>query len=264
MSKTIPLFIFFLSSFCFSQDQKIKASLISFEKLKAETILGYDSLGNLYFVDQGILFKKNNNELHQYKNLSLGKLSHVDFINPLNVLLFYENFNTVIFLDNQFNEIQKINLSESLSSLAITALGNASQNRLWIYDQLNQQISLYNYLKNAPQTITPSAIGNIVYYQTQFNTFQWIDLNSNWFTCDVYGKITNNGKVSPFNQIQLLPNNYVIISYEEKLQIQDVTKHVFYTIENIPKSIHKFYYKDQILSIFTDEGVTNYKIKIPN
>ena len=66
---------------------------------------------------------------------------------PMDTVLFYEDFNTVIFLDNQFNEIQKINLSESLPSLAVTAIGNASQNRLWIYDNLNQQISLYDYLK---------------------------------------------------------------------------------------------------------------------
>jgi hypothetical protein len=29
--------------------------------------------------------------------------------NPLNIVLFYENFNVVILLDNQLNETQKIN-----------------------------------------------------------------------------------------------------------------------------------------------------------
>jgi hypothetical protein len=264
MNKTITLFIFLFTCCCFSQEQKIEATFISNEKLTADLILGSDSLGNVYFVSNEILFKKNKTEVHQYKNIALGKISHVDFLNPFRIVLFYEDFNTVIFLDNQFNEIQKINLSETLPSLAITAIGNASQNRLWIYDNLNQQISLYDYLKNTHQPITPVAMGNFLYYETQFNTFQWIDVNSNWFLCDVFGKITNKGKVSAFEQIQLLPNYGTLFYYEGKLKIQDLKKQNLYTVENIPKTFQKFYYKDQILSIFTNEGITNYKIIIPN
>jgi len=34
-------------------------------------------------------------------------------------------------------------------------------------------------------------------------------------------------------------------------------------IENVEKSFKNFYYKDQILSIFTNQGISNYKITIP-
>ena len=91
MTKTITLFLFLFTCCCFSQVQKIEATFISEDKLTAELILGSDNLGNVYFVSNEILFKKNKNESHQYKNISLGKISHVDFLNPLRVVLFYED-----------------------------------------------------------------------------------------------------------------------------------------------------------------------------
>ena len=42
-----------------------------------------------------------------------------------------------------------------------------------------------------------------------------------------------------------------------------VSKSLTRTIENIEKSFKNFYYKDQILSIFTNQEITNYKIIIP-
>jgi hypothetical protein len=36
-----------------------------------------------------------------------------------------------------------------------------------------------------------------------------------------------------------------------------------YKIENVKKTFKNYYYKDQILSIFTNHGITNYKITIP-
>ena len=41
------------------------------------------------------------------------KIKKVDLINPLKVTLFYEEFNTVVLLDNQMNEIQKIDFSKN-------------------------------------------------------------------------------------------------------------------------------------------------------
>jgi hypothetical protein len=54
-----------------------------------------------------IFFLKSARETFVYQNFSLGKITKVDLQNPLKIVLFYENFNTVVTLDNQLNEIQK-------------------------------------------------------------------------------------------------------------------------------------------------------------
>jgi hypothetical protein len=68
--------------------------------------LGYDSFGFIIPLKQ-YFSKIGTRETFVYQNFSLGKITKVDLQNPLKIVLFYENFNTVVTLDNQLNEIQK-------------------------------------------------------------------------------------------------------------------------------------------------------------
>jgi hypothetical protein len=259
------LLLFFISFFAssFGQDKILVASKKDSTTLIADHFLGYDQFGFYYSVKNNVLSKSKKDESFEYKNISLGKTTKIDIQNPLKIILFYENFNTIILLDNQLSETQKINLSENDVPIMATATGIASQNKLWIYNSLTQQIGLLDYLKNTFQTITPAFQGNIKYYQTDFNTFQWIDNNLNWFSCDVFGKITNLGRVADFDQAQITINQSIIFSKGEKLYVQDFKTSTIAPIENVEKSFKNFYYKDQILSIFTNQGISNYKISIP-
>jgi len=260
-----PFLLFFLSfiAACFGQGKTYVATKVDSTVLSADNFLGYDQFGFYYSIKNNVLSKSKKNKSFEYRNISLGKPTKIDIQNPLKIMMFYENFNTIILLDNQLSETQKINLSENEVPIMATATGIASQNKLWIYNGLTQQIGLFDYLKNTFQTITPAFQGNIKYYQSDFNTFQWIDNNLNWFSCDIFGKITSLGKVADFDQIQLTTEQYVIFSKEEKLYVQDFKTTTIAPIENVEKSFKNFYYKDQILSIFTNQGISNYKISIP-
>ena len=246
-----------------AQEHKIVAKQIEMLQTDITAFVGFDGMGNLYYTKNNVFYKKNNQELWQYKNVSLGKITKVDFQNQLKILLFYENFNTIILLDNQLNETQKINFSENTTPIVVLATGIASQNRLWIYNSLTQEVGLFDFLKNTYKTITPPLRGNLKHYESDFNTFRWIDDKLNWYSCDVFGKITTQGKVADYDQIQFISNQEVVFSKNGQLFLQDLNKDTIYTIENVNKSFKNFYYKDQILSIFTNQEITNYKIPIP-
>lgn len=264
MLKRMILLLFTLqSAMALSQEHNLKAVPISTRQIDANVYVGFDGIGNLYYIKNNVFYMKNEKESWQYKNVSLGKPTKIDIQNPLKIMLFYENFNTVVILDNQLNETQKINFSEKEVTIVVTATGIASQNRLWIYNGLTQQIGLFDYLKNTFQSITPSFQGNLKYYESDFNTFQWIDGELNWYSCDVFGKIISLGKVSNFDQIQAIGNQIIIFSKDGKLILRDIGKNKIYTIENVEKSFNNFFYKDQILSIFTNQEIINYKITIP-
>lgn len=262
-TKTFFLFLIFQFALVFAQEQTIKGKQISLQKIDMDVFVGFDGMGNIYYTKNNIFYKKNKQELWQYKNISLGKITKVDIQNQLKIMLYYENFNTVILLDNQLNEAQKINFSENETPILVSSTGIASQNRLWICNSLTQQIGLFDYLKNTYLSITPSFQGNLRYYESDFNTFQWIDDQLNWYSCDVFGKIISLGKVSNFDQIQIIGNQINIFSKDQKLILQDLSKNTSYNIENVDKSFKKFFYKDQILAIFTDHEIINYKITIP-
>ena len=263
MKRPFLLFFLFFIAACFGQGKTYVATKLDSTVLSADYFLGYDQFGFYYLIKNNVLSKHKKGESFEYKNISLGKPTKIDIQNPLKIMLFYENFNSIILLDNQLSETQKINLSENDVPIMATATGIASQNRLWIYNSLTQQIGLFDYLKNTFQSITPSFQGSLKHYESDFNTFQWIDNNLNWYSVDVFGKITSLGKVSDFDQIQAITNQLIIFSKEKKLYVQDLKNGTISPIENVEKSFKNFCYKDQILSIFTNQGISNYKISIP-
>ncbi|MDD2674043.1 MAG: hypothetical protein PHF81_04120 [Flavobacterium sp.] len=263
MKKVILLLLIGSFSMMISQNLKQNAVLMDSIRFDGDQFLGYDPFGFYYTIKNNVFSKINTRDTLEYKNISLGKITKVDLQNPLKIVLFYENFNTVILLDNQLNEIQKINFSESTIPIVVSAIGIASQNQLWIYNSMNQQLGLYDYLNTIYKTISVPSAENIKNYFSDFNAFYWIDNKNNWYACDIFGRITNNGKVPDFESIEIINKNQFIYSTNGSLIFQDLEKDQKTEIKIAEKSFKKFYYKDQILSIFTSEGITNYKIIIP-
>ncbi|RZK11001.1 MAG: hypothetical protein EOO46_08420 [Flavobacterium sp.] len=263
MKKLIRIFLLLTAIASFSQEQKLLVSRYETVDLVMDNFVGIDKFGFRYFIKNNILFKQKDRQSLEYKNLSLGKIAKVDLQNPLKLLLFYEDFNTIVTLDNQLNETQRVNFSENTMPIIVSATGIASQNRFWIYNSLTQQLGLYDYLKNTLQTLASPFQENLQYYDSDFNYFQWIDEKGNWNICDVFGKIATIGKVDAFERLQFIGDRQLLYSNEGQLHILDLKNDKKYSLENVEKSFQSFYYKDQILSIFTPQGITNYKITLP-
>lgn len=262
----VLFFNFCLFPVALAQNQKINPILISKLKFDADTFLGYDAFGYYYQIKNNVFSKRKGTEIFEYKNVSLGRITTVDLQNPLKIVVFYEDFNAVILLDNQLNETTKINFSQNSTPIVASAVGMSTQNQLWIYNALNQQIGLFDYLKNEYKTTSTPLIENIKYYQTDFNTFYWIDEKNNWLSCDIFGKITTLGKIPRFDAIVLLNSDQFIFSDTNLLYLKNVKNKNLEANSEIKiseKTFLNFYYKDQILSIFTPERITNYKILTP-
>lgn len=249
-----------------AQNKKIDASLISQFNADIDAFQGYDFFGFSYQIKNNVFRKIKGNEIFEYKNVSLGNITKVDILNPLKIVLFYEDFNTVVLLDNQLNKMTEINFSLNENPIVVNGIGMSTQNQLWIYNGLNQQIGLFDYLKNEYKTVSTPLTEPIKYYQTDFNTFYWIDKKNNLFSCDIFGKTIALGKVPDFDRIQIIDSNSYIFSRANLLYFKDKASaglDTFYEIEILQKSFDKFCYKDQILSIFTAKEITNYKIVTP-
>ena len=263
MKKGLFLLLLFCSLPISGQNQEIKILKLNSYFFEADDFLGHDKFGFRYFIINNTLNKQKDSLTLQYKNVSLGKIARVDLQNPLKIVLFYENFNTVVTLDNQLNETQKINFSAHPVPIVAAAIGMASQNRLWVYNSLSQQIGLFDYLKLDYKPLTVPFTGRLKFYEADFNYFHWIDDTLNRYTCDVYGKVSNLGKVPDFDHLQFLNSNWLLFSKDSRLYAYDVAGNKTHVLGIDEKTFKSFTAKDQILSIFTSEGITNYKIIIP-
>lgn len=263
MKKIIYLFLFFSSILAHSQYTDQVASQMSSQFIAADEYIGEDSYGYQYFIKNNVFFKIKNKEFLQYKNVSLGKITKVDIQNPLRIILFYENFNTIISLDNQLSEVQKINFSEKPEGIVPTAIGISSQNNLWVFNSMNQQLGLYNFVTNNYQTIGLPFEKNIKNYTSDFNYFYWIDESNLFYSADIFGKKKLLGKIPDYDSVFIADEKIILFQKNENLYIFDVEKNKTIPVNNIEKSFKSFNYKNQNLAIFTNEGITNYKINLP-
>ena len=271
MYRNVQKILFSLFLFCTfhvvsAQDLGINPTLISQYKNTADEFLGYDSFGYSYQITNNVFSKIKGKEIFEYKNVSLGKITKVDLQNPLKIVLFYEDFNSVVLLDNQLNKMTEINFSQNAAPIMVNAIGMSTQNQLWIYNTLNQQIGLFDYLKNEYKTVSIPLTEPIKYYQTDFNTFYWIDKKNNGYSCDIFGKITSLGPIEDFDKIVIISPSQYLFSKNRLLYFKGINKlspEVISEIKILEKTFDNFYYKDQILSIFTATDISNYKIVTP-
>lgn len=95
-----------------------------------------DQLQQLYIAtpeNEIIKYSPDGKVLFRYNNNTLGEIGFIDASNPLNVLVYYPDFKTVINLDRTLNESGQINLFD-LGVIDVNGIGRSSDNNLWLYD----------------------------------------------------------------------------------------------------------------------------------
>ncbi|HNV95491.1 MAG TPA: hypothetical protein PKG63_03380 [Bacteroidales bacterium] len=100
-----------------------------------------DIFDNVYVISKSDLKQLNStgDVLKTYSNRNLGDITFVDATNPMRILLFYANFNQVVFINTKLSPISE---PVSLDDLGFTSVGiacSSSQNGFWIFDTRNSQ-----------------------------------------------------------------------------------------------------------------------------
>jgi hypothetical protein len=97
-----------------------------------------DNLDNIYFVDQGNQLKKRNangDSVGVFNNVrNYGKLQSIDATNPLKLLLYYQNFATIIVLDRFLNTRNVINLRKQ-NIFNVKTIASSYDNHIWLFDE---------------------------------------------------------------------------------------------------------------------------------
>ncbi len=246
------------------QSQVVIAAIKQSEiKLTCDIFLGFDNQKSIYSLKNNILTKKSDGITYQYNNLSLGKITKVDFQNPLQIVVFYKNFNSVVLLDNQLNEIKKMDFNLKSTPITLEAVALSSQNQIWIYDSISSKIGLYNVNTDTYKWISTMLENPISYYESDYTHFYWTDINLNLHRISIYGTIEKLGILPKFDVIQLTKNGNSIYKIDNELYYYDLTSKSSSKIAIDEKIISKFFFRDGILSIFTQNEITNYKIILP-
>ena len=178
----IVIFLFF--QLFFVNAQEIQIEFLNDFPLKADTFIGIDDFENYYYIKDNTLYKKTSQQVYTYTNTQLGKITSVDITNPLKVLLFYSDFNTVLFLDNKLNELTtSINFTSDSFLQQITFVNISSNNNLWLYSLDDNVLQLWNHQTKKVQFSSQP----LSFYINDFNAIEQL---SSYKSCWLIGTET--------------------------------------------------------------------------
>ncbi|MFN4083459.1 MAG: hypothetical protein ACK4K9_07510 [Bacteroidia bacterium] len=157
------------------------AKQIATIKQKAK-MLSIDKLGNIYVVtttNQLYKYSSNGTLLSTLNFNYSGNITSLDVTNPLEIYVFYQELNTIVFLDNNLAFRGKIDLGNSGIHQAF-AIARSYENGIWVFDATDLMLKKLDKEGNITQTS-----GNIrQYINANFKPQCIIDDGLNVFISD--------------------------------------------------------------------------------
>lgn len=119
--------------------------ILPLAKVISDSLLDFevDNLGKLYLIGANQQLKKldqNFDSVGIFNDLRrFGQLHSIDVSNPLKVLLFYKDFNTIQILDRFLNVRSTLDLRKT-GILQVSAITQSYDNNIWLFDELDSKI----------------------------------------------------------------------------------------------------------------------------
>lgn len=255
--KIISLFFILLTQILLGQELKP----IESKPLKADVFIGIDSYKNQYYIKSNVLHKQGPDGSYMFNDYQLGRISTVDIINPLKVVLFYEDLNTVVFVDNKLTEIERINFNNLPDFLNISTATNAGNNRLWIFNVDTQQLELYNYRSQRRSIVSQPVARKLLSQASNFN-YCFLLTEKKLRTFNVYGSLLSELDAEGFNKIIQQNENVIAMKGNELFYISENTiKPIKIPIpENTPKDLQL---TQDLLYIYDGINILTYRLTQP-
>ncbi len=254
----IPLLIIalaFVSSSVYAQAKSSFPSKTDFFQL--------DLLGQLYFVNGSELKKYSKDAvlLNTFSNLYLGDITSLDVSDPMNILLYYDDNNQIILLDNQLAvKNSPIDLSElgyEQASLVCLSYNNG----FWLFDPISQALIRFNNLLD--ETDNSGNILNVTGYQIQpvqlIERDNQVILRDNKYGIFVFDRFGNYIKRIPFvniddlyirsGQWQILKNDTNLFFNPLTMQI-DTIPLLYNNVNEIRINKNRIYYRNNKNNFF--------------
>lgn len=123
-----------------------------------------DHLENIYFIDGYKLLKIDTatGEVMEFGSYSAGEISLADVSNPFQIMVFYRDFNRVVFLDNKLSRLRsEISLSELGVEQAVLAC-TSGRGGMWIFSDRDSRIIYFDQqLRNTHQSMIIGAVAGV-------------------------------------------------------------------------------------------------------
>ena len=251
-------YLFLLLSFAVFGQNQINTVLVKSTPTDNNSLVSIDEFGTQYFFNANTFLARGTFGNLEYSNIQLGNITTANAFNPLKINLFYDDFNTIILLDNRLAEIQKIDFNLITPFRDISHVSSANDNDIWIFNVNTQQLELFNYKTNKTKYKTLPIEGQVLNITSNYN-YCWL-LTSNYiYTYSYFGTLISKIKNDGFEAIKtngqnmyLLKNNKLFFKAKSEDNIVNV---------KIPELlISQFFVTNETLYIYDGKNVNQYQL----
>ncbi|HUX84958.1 MAG TPA: hypothetical protein VMV20_06965 [Chitinophagaceae bacterium] len=187
-----------------------------------------DNLGNIYFItkDSGLIkYDIRTDTTITYSDYRYGALGSVDAANPLQPLLFYPDFGTILVMD-RFLSVQNTIDLRVLNIFKADAAAASNDNRIWVFDE--QQAKLKKIDLNGNSVLETVDLRTVLGLVPQPNLIldqggmvYCCDSSRGIFVFDYYGTYRNELHFTGISSLQWF-NSQLIFYHDGKLTRYDL------------------------------------------
>lgn len=234
---------------------------ISFTEKNAH--IEIDAFGNIYVINTNEIIKYNSSGILQKKfsTKRYGKIDFVDAMNPLKILVYYKDFQQLIFLDNQMSASSDVISLESIGYEQTSLVCSSSNNSFWIYDKQNNELSRFDAeLKSLVKTGNLKRILDIDIkpnYMQEHNNYLYLNCpNEGVLVFDIYGTFYKTIPLKNLKEFNVVNGD---VFYYDNHSLKQYQAQTFNTIEKqFPDSLisNVIWQNSKIYKVYSDSLVT--------
>ncbi len=260
MKKNLLLIFLVLSAMCcYSQVDEVWNVVATADDFEI------DKLGNIYLVKDNVVGKydADMNFVCSYDNYSAGTISSLDVANPFKVIVFYSEYNKLIYLDSKLSELRSPILVDDAGFYNVQVVCSSSFGGFWIFDEQNscvrrigsdlsttqQGTSLYEELGDA----------NVVEMQETISYIFLMSDNGKILVLDKFGNFYRSIEAEACEGF-CVDNDLLYCNEKSGLVLYDLASEKNAIISG--KIIGKFGVKHDLLYVLSENRLTCNKIKI--
>lgn len=243
-------------------------TLESAKPLLADRFIGLDNYKNTYFIKDRIIHKQGPDGNFRFNDLQLGRITSVDIINPLKVIAFFQDTNTVVMLDNKLNEIERINFNNLPQFLNVSTATNAGNNSLWLFNVDTQQLELYNYGSKMQTVVSQPFPGKLLSQASNFNyCFTLTEKKLRAF--NIYGSLLNETDSEAYEKIIQQNENLIALKENSLFFLPDFARrnpeidHKTAPLELPEITVKDLQLTNDFLYIYDGENLHTFKLTLP-
>lgn len=259
---------------CFTWFSGIAQSDTSFKLIRIVkgdiAAFSVDNLDNVYILDNRNQLKKYNNNgdsVAVFNDVKkYGQVTYMDVSNPMKVLLYYQNFSTVVMLDRFLNIRNIVDLRKQ-NIFRAKAIGQSYDNKIWVYDELEYKLKKLDedgkLLQETPdfrlllgQALTPQKIFDENKYVYLYDSTYGVTV------FDYYGALKNNIMIQRWNNFKVV-GKYIFGSKSDTLFRYEISAFQ-YDDWKMPEQIYRsrsFDFSASRLYALKNDGIEIYSIR---